>query len=136
MEVKKVEKQQQKAKWIFNAASSFEIQKYYQNKPNLMVFILHDEYSDIGARWIALYVLNNDVTWFDSFGVEHTPKEIKTFVGNKNIKTNTFKIQAYDSIMCEYFCIGFIDFMLACRKDFNWLSKIFFHQITLKKTMI
>ena len=56
---------------------------------------------------------NNNVTYFDSFGVEHIPKEIKTFINNKNIKTNIFRIQAYNSIMCGYFCIGFIDFMLA-----------------------
>ena len=60
-----------------------------------------------------MYVRNNDVTYFDSFGVELIPKEIKTFINNKNVKTNIFRIQAYDSIMCEYFCIGFIDFMLA-----------------------
>ena len=60
-----------------------------------------------------MYINNNDVTYFDSFGVEHVPKEIETFTGNKNIKTNIFGIQAYDSIMCGYFCIGFIDFMLA-----------------------
>ena len=33
-------------------------------------------------------------------------------IGNKNIIPNIYKIQAYDSIMCGYFCIGFIDFML------------------------
>ena len=55
---------------------------------------------------------NNSVTYFDSFGVEHIPKEIKAFINNKNIITNIFRIQAYDSIMCGYFCIGFIDFML------------------------
>ena len=55
---------------------------------------------------------NNDVNYFDSFGVEHIPKEIKEFVRNKNIKTNIFRIQAYDSIMCGYFCTGFIGFML------------------------
>ena len=54
----------------------------------------------------------NSVTYFDSFGVEHIPKEIKTFIKNKNVKTNIFRIQAYDSIMCGYFCIAFIDFML------------------------
>ena len=54
---------------------------------------------------------NNDATYFDSFGVGHIPKEIKTFIYNKNIKTNIFRIQAYDSVMCGYFCIGFIDFM-------------------------
>ena len=60
-----------------------------------------------------MYVQNNDVTDFDSFGEEHIPTEIRTFISNKNIKTNIFRIQAYDSIMCGYFCIGFIDFMLA-----------------------
>ena len=58
-------------------------------------------------------MINNDVTYFDSFGVEHIPKEIKTFINNKNIKTNILRIQAYDSIMCGLFCIGLIDFMLA-----------------------
>ena len=60
-----------------------------------------------------MYVHNNNVTYFDSFGVEHIPKEIRTFINNKNIKTNIFRIQAHDSIICGYFCIGFIDFMLA-----------------------
>ena len=44
--------------------------------------------------------------------LEHIPKENKTFTGNKNIMTNIYRIQAYDSTMCGYFCIGFIDFML------------------------
>ena len=60
-----------------------------------------------------MYVQNNDVTHFDSFAVEHIPKEIKTFFSNKNIKTNNFRIQAYDSVMWAYFCIGLINFMLA-----------------------
>ena len=68
-------------------------------------------YSDNGTHWVALYVKNNIVTCFDSFGVEHVPKEIKKYIDNKNIKTNIFRIQAYDSIMCGYFCIGFINFM-------------------------
>ena len=108
--------------------TNFEIQKYYQNelrfndiysRDNLQkikdgAYIINlDEYSDIGTHWVALYIQNNDVTYFDSFGVEHIPKEIRTFTGNKNIKTNIFRTQAFDSIMCGYLCIGFIDFMLA-----------------------
>ena len=57
-----------------------------------------DEYSDIGTHWVALHVNNNDFTYFDSFGVEYITKEIKTFINNKNIKTNIFRIQAYDSV--------------------------------------
>ena len=115
--------------------TNFEIQKYYQNEPKFNgvysgdnlpkikdgTYVINlDEYSDIGTHWVALYVHNNNVTYFDSFGVEHIPIEIKTFINrslssaskNKNIKTNIFRIQAYDSIMCGYIRIGFIDFML------------------------
>ena len=124
-------------KLIFNAPSpltNFEIQKYYQNesrfngvysRDNLTdkikdgaYMINLDEYSDIGTHWVVLYVLNNDVTYFNTFVVEHTPKEIKTFISNKDIKTNISRIQAYDSIMCEYFSIGFINFMLPANFTF------------------
>ena len=117
--------------------TNFEIQKYYQNEPifngvysrdNLPrikdgAYVINlDEYSDIGTHWISLCVQNNDVTYFDTFWVEHIPEEIKTFINNKNIKTNIFRIQGYDSIMSGYFCIGFIDFMLA-RK--TYLTNLF-----------
>ena len=60
---------------------------------------------------------NNNVTYFDSLGVEHSPKEIKTFIGRSfSIKTNVFRIQAYDSMICGYFSIGFIGFILAGKK--------------------
>ena len=51
------------------------------------------------------------MTYFDSFGVEHIPKEVKTFINNKNLIANIFRLQAYDSVMCGYFCIGFINYM-------------------------
>ena len=77
--------------------TNFEIQKY-QNEPryngvysrdNLSeikdgAYIINlDEYSDIGTYWVALYIHNGNVTYFDSFGVEHIPKEIKTFINKK-----------------------------------------------------
>ena len=108
--------------------TNFKIQEYYQNEPrfngvysrdNLPGKIKHgayvinlDDYSDIGTHWIALYALNINVSYFDSFGVEHISKEIKLFIGNKNIQTNIFRIQAYNSVMCGFFCIGFIDLCL------------------------
>ena len=125
------------------------MQKYYQNKPrfngvfsrdNLVkikdgAYITNlDGYSDIGTHWVALHVNNNDVTYFDSFGVKHIPKEIKTFINNKNIKTNVFRIQACDSVMCGYFCIRFIDFMLKGKTLTEYTN--FFPQITLRKMMI
>ena len=75
---------------------------------------------------------NNDVTYFNSFGVEHIRKEIQKCINNKNIKINIFRKQAYDSLMCGYFCIGFVDFMLAGKK----LILVYFLHMTLRKTMI
>ena len=111
-----------------NPLTNFEIQKYYQNEPRFNgvysrdnlpkikdgAYVINlDEYSDIGTHWVALYVRNNDVTYFDSFGVEHIPKEIKAIISrHSSIQAKIFRIQAYDS-MCRYFCIRFIDFILA-----------------------
>ena len=68
--------------------------------------------------------LNNNVTYFDSFGVEHIPKEIKKCINESSITTNIYRIQAYDSIMCGYFCIRFIDFMLK-GKSFTDFTNLF-----------
>ena len=107
--------------------TNFEIQTYYQNEPRFIgvysreslldkikdggYVINLDEYYDIGAHWIALYVNNETVTYFNSFGIEHIPKEVKKFIGSRNIISRIYRIQNYDSIMCGYFCIDFIDYM-------------------------
>ena len=107
--------------------TNFEIQKYYQNEPrfngvcsrdNLLKRIKNgaylinlDKYADVGTNWIALYVENVQITYFDSFAVEHIYQGIEKSIRHKFIKANIFRIQANNSIMCEYFCIGFIDFM-------------------------
>ena len=86
--------------------TNFKIQKYYQNEPrfngvhsrnnlqkaNYRPYVINpDEYSDIETHCVALYVKNNDATYFDYFDVENIPKEIKTFISNKNMKTNIFR---------------------------------------------
>ena len=107
--------------------TNFEIQKYYQIEPKLNgvysrnilskikdgAYIINlDKFKSIVTHWIALYVNDNEIKYFYSFGVEHIPKEIKKIIANKNIIANVYRIQANDWIMCRYFCIGFIDFML------------------------
>ena len=119
--------------------TNFEIQKYYENEPKFTgvysrnnlskikdgAFILNlDEYESIGTHWIPLYVNDNNVTYFDSSGIEHIPKEIKKFIGNKNVVINIYRMQAYDSIICGYFCIGFIHFMLK-RKSLLQYTNLF-----------
>ena len=111
---------------LLHSLTNFEIEKYYQNEPrfhgtysrNNLPEIKDDsyvinlgEYESIESHWIVLHVNGDNVTYFDSFGVEHNPKEIKKFIRNKNITTNILRIQAYDSIMC----IGFIDCMLKSK---------------------
>ena len=98
------------------------MQRYYQNEPKFKnnlpklkdggYLINLDEYKSIGTHSIALYVNAENVTYFDSFEVDHIPKEVKKFIANKNIMTNIYKIQEYDSIMSGYFCIGFTYHML------------------------
>ena len=62
----------------------------------------------------SLYIVKKkEIVYFDSFGVEHIPEAIKKFIGHRNTKANMCHVQANNSIMCGYFCIGFIDFMLA-----------------------
>ena len=71
------------------------------------------------------------IVYFYSFGVEHVPEEIKKFIGNQNIKVNIFQVQANNSGMFGYFCIGFIDFMLAGKKLTDFTS--LFSPYDLKK---
>ena len=59
-----------------------------------------------------MYVNAENVTYFDGFGVKYIPKEIRKFIRNKTIITIIYRIQAYNSAICGYFCSGFIDFML------------------------
>ena len=126
--------------------TNFEVQEYYQNEPrfngvfsgdnlgssvkNGAYVINLDEYHDIGTHWIALYANNKTVTYFGSFGVEHIPKEIMKFIAYKNI----YRVQAYDSIMCGYFCIGFINFMFNGKSLTDYTN--IFSPNNLKKTMI
>ena len=80
-----------------------------------------------------MYLTNNEVIYFDSFGVEHVPKEIKKFIGYENKKTNKFRIQADNSITCGYFYIGFIDFMFARRSLIDFTSLLSPYDFKKKK---
>ena len=128
--------------------TNFEIQKYYQNEPRFnglfsrdnvlkkikvgAYVINRDEYADVGTHWIALFCSKSEIVYFDSFGVEHVSEEIKEFIRNKNIKAYIFRVQASNSVMCGYFCIEFIDFMLA-GKELIDLTILF---IPIPRTMI
>ena len=120
----------------FHPLTNIEISKYYSNEPRFNgvysrnnlpnkikkgAYVINlGEYENTGIHWVSLFVETKYTVYFDSFGVEHIPKEINKFINNdttkssslEGIKSNIFRIQAYNSIMCGYFCIEFINFML------------------------
>ena len=112
----------------FHPLTNIEISEYYANEPRFNsvysrnnlpktikkgAYVINlDEYENMGTHWVSLFVKPKYTVCFDSFGIEHIPKEINKFIGNNDIKSNIFRIQAYDSIMCGYFCLEFINYML------------------------
>ena len=112
----------------FHPLTNIAISEYYKNEPRFNgvysrnnlpnkikkgAYVINlDEYENTGTHWVSLFVKANKVIYFDSFGVEHIPKGINRFIDNKKIKASIFRMQAYNSIMCGYFCIEFINYML------------------------
>ena len=119
----------------FHPLTNIEINECYKNEPKFNgvysrnnlpnkikkgAYVINlDEYENTGSHWVSLFVKTNEAIYFDSFDIEHIPKEINKFINSdttnlsslKCIKSNIFRIQAYDSIMCGYFCIEFINYM-------------------------
>ena len=122
----------EKNRIMLHPLTNFEVQEYYQNEPRFNGVSSRNNLPkknkgwgirnkpwwivDVGTHWIALFCNKSEIVYFDSFGVEHVPEEIKEFVGNKNIIANISRVQASNSVMCGYFSKGFIDFMLAGKK--------------------
>ena len=120
----------------FHPLTNIDISEYYKNEPRFNgvysrnnlpnkikkgTYVINlDEYENTGTHWVSLFVKTKYTVHFDSFGVEHIPKEINKFINNdttkssslERIKSNISRIQTYDSIMCGYFCIEFINYML------------------------
>ena len=123
---------------LFHPLTNIEINEYYKNEPRFNgvysrnnlpnkikkgAYVINlDEYENTGMHWVSLFVKANKVIYFDSFGIEHIPEEINKFIGNKKIKASTFRIQAYESIMCGYFCIEFINYMLKGKKLLDYTN--------------
>ena len=86
------------------------------NKPSLISRCRH--------KLGCLFCNRSEIVYFDNFGVEHVPEKIKVIFGNKNITANIFRVQANNSVMCGYFCIRFIDFMLSGKKLTDFMSML------------
>ena len=114
-----------------------EVKMHYQNEPTFngvysrnhlpkikkRAYVINiDELKLLGIHRIALYMNGSNGKYLDNFRVEHIPKRIKKFIGNKNIITNVYRIQAYNTEICGYFYIGFIDFMLKCKSLLGYID--------------
>ena len=114
-----------------------DIQKYYQNEPKFIgvysrnnlpkikdgAYVLDlNEYKSVWTHWLALYVNGDNGIYFHSFRLEHIPKEIKKFIGNRNIETNNFRVEAFNSVLVGFFCIAFTDFMLKDKSLFEYIN--------------
>ena len=122
----------------FHSLTNIEINEYYKNEPGFNgaysrynlpnkikkeAYVINlDEYDNTGTHWVSLFVKQKYTVYFDSFGVEYIPNEINKFIRSKEIKSNIFKIQADDSIMCGYFCIEFINYMLKGKKLLDYTN--------------
>ena len=107
--------------------TNFEIEKYF--KDDLMFngvfsrnnlpkttrdggYVVNlDDMGKAGTHWVAIFINDDRATYFDSFGVEHMPREVVRFLRNKDIQANIFRVQPADSVLCGYYCIKFLDFM-------------------------
>ena len=114
-----------------------EVKMHYQNEPTFngvysrnhlpkikkRAYVINiDELKLLGIHRIALYMNGSNGKYLDNFRVEHIQKRIKKFIGNKNIVTNVYRIQAYNTEICGYFYIGFIDFMLKCKSLLGYID--------------
>ena len=132
----------------FHPLTNIEISEYYKNEPRFNgvysrnnlpnkikkgAYVINlDEYENTGTHWVALFVKPTYTVYFDIFGIEHIPKDINKFINNdttklsslKHIKSNIFRIQAYNSIICGYFCIEFINYMLKGKTLLDYTNLI------------
>ena len=146
----------------FHPLTNIEISEYYANEPRFNgvysrnnlpnkikkgAYVINlDKYENTGTHWVSLFVKPKYTVYFYSFGIEHTPKEINKLINNDtikssslecsaitHIKSNIFRIQAYDSIMCGYFCIEFINYMLKGKTLLDYTN--LFSPNILKRTI-
>ena len=129
---------------------NFEIQKYYENEPRFngvysrnnlpkkikdgAYVINFDEYADVDTHWVALFCNRSEIVYFDSFGVENVPEEIREFVRNKNMTATIFRVQANNSVVRGYLC--FVSLILCLLVKNRLILRACFLLMTLKRMTI
>ena len=71
-----------------------------------------DDNQSKGTHWFSLFIDRNIAMYFDSFGIEYIPQEVFNKIENNSITRNISGIQDDDSIMCGFYCVAFIEYMI------------------------
>ena len=85
-----------------------------------------------GTHSVSLFIDRNTSVYFDSFGIEYIPQEVLKKIKDKSITHNIFRIQGNESIMCGFYCIVFIEYMLAGKILLDYTLLNYFLQMTIK----
>ena len=72
-----------------------------------------DSKNSNGKHWISIFFDRNKVIYFDSFGIEYIPQDVLNKIWDKFVTRHIFRIQDNESMMCGFYCIPFIEYMLA-----------------------
>ena len=89
-----------------------------------------------GTHWVSLFIDRNTAVCFDSFGIEYIPQEVLNKVRDKSITLNIFRIQDNESIMCGFYCIALIEYMLAGKSLLDYTNLFSLNQCTKNDKMI
>ena len=83
--------------------------------------INHDTKQSKGTHWVSLFIDRNTDVYFDSFGSEYIPQVLNKIKG-KSITQNIFRIRSDDSVMCGFYCIAFIEYIIAGNSLFGYTN--------------
>ena len=65
-----------------------------------------------GTHWVSLFIDRNTAAHFGSFGIEYIPQEVLSEIKDKSITHSRFRIQSNESIICGFYCITFIEYVI------------------------
>ena len=109
----------------FNYEPSFNGVLSRENLPRIKdgayVLNLEDKESK-GEYCVSLFIEKNTSAYFDSFGIEYIPQEVLNKIKDKSITHNIFRIQSDDSIISGFYCIAFIEYMLAQKSSLDYTN--------------
>ena len=76
-------------------------------------YVINFDDKKVKGHWVSLVIDRYTAAYFDSFGIEYIPQGVLNKINDKFITHNIFRIQDNEPIMCEFYCIAFIEYTLV-----------------------